>query len=299
MRNVVYIDVLIVINIFVNYFLLLTTSRALHESVTRKRLILSSLFGSVFSLIILLPPINNFIMALIKLIISFILIYFTFGYGGYRVLLKRVLVFFVINFIFAGSMLAIWMFIGPIGMFYNNGVAYFNISVEILVISTIAAYFIVKLFHYISERRVSKDQLYEIMIELNGKELKLKGFVDTGNTLCDVFTGVPVSITSLDYIIDIIPNDLLDIFIEKNIDHTFAERLSNHEWSKKIKLIPYNVISESSLMLAFKPDKIVLTQRNNSKLVKSKKINTLIGISKSNKVFGDQYNLLLNNNIKI
>ena len=53
---VVYIDVLLGVNLFVNYFLLLAVGRFLHLAVRRLRLLAGAAVGAVFSLSILLPP---------------------------------------------------------------------------------------------------------------------------------------------------------------------------------------------------------------------------------------------------
>ena len=52
MGNVIYIDVLIVLNIFINYFLLLATTFFLHQKPKRWRLVVSAVVGSLFSLLI-------------------------------------------------------------------------------------------------------------------------------------------------------------------------------------------------------------------------------------------------------
>ena len=49
MGNVIYIDVLIVLNIFINYFLLLATTFFLHQKPKRWRLVVSAVVGSLFS----------------------------------------------------------------------------------------------------------------------------------------------------------------------------------------------------------------------------------------------------------
>ena len=58
MKQTIYIDVLISINLFINYFLLLSVAKILTLKPERKRIILSSFIGSLYSLVILLPSIN-------------------------------------------------------------------------------------------------------------------------------------------------------------------------------------------------------------------------------------------------
>ena len=61
---VIYIDVLLALNLFVNYFLLLCSSILMHRQTRRRRLLLGALIGSSFSFLIFLPDFG-FIFTLI------------------------------------------------------------------------------------------------------------------------------------------------------------------------------------------------------------------------------------------
>ena len=49
---IVYVDVLLALNIYVNFFLIKATAKLTSEKIKTSRLILSSLGGSLFSLLI-------------------------------------------------------------------------------------------------------------------------------------------------------------------------------------------------------------------------------------------------------
>ena len=55
----VYADVLIILNIYVNFFLLRTTARVTHSPLRTFRCIAASVYGSLFSLTILLPSLGT------------------------------------------------------------------------------------------------------------------------------------------------------------------------------------------------------------------------------------------------
>ena len=61
MKQVIYIDVLIIVNLFVNYFILLTTSKFLNLKLKLSRLILGEILGAIYSLYIFIPAPNTFI----------------------------------------------------------------------------------------------------------------------------------------------------------------------------------------------------------------------------------------------
>jgi len=58
--TVIYIDILLAINLAVNYFLLLSSLKLTGRTPKRRRLLFSSFIGSLYSLIILLPEFHWF-----------------------------------------------------------------------------------------------------------------------------------------------------------------------------------------------------------------------------------------------
>ena len=106
--RVIYLDVLLIVNLFVNYFLLLSTAQFVHRRPRRLRLLLGASIGSAASALILLPNLGLVPMLAIKLVLASLIVLTSFGYGTKAVYIKTVLIFFGVNFIFAGVMLALW-----------------------------------------------------------------------------------------------------------------------------------------------------------------------------------------------
>ena len=138
---VLYIDILIILNLFIDYFLLLSSAVLLKRNIKRLRLIFAAILGSLSSLFIFLPTISPIITVLIKLMIGFCLVLVAFGYKSKIVFIKTVLLFFAENLIFIGVMFCLWMFVSPPGMLWKNGITYIAISPIILISGSIIAYF--------------------------------------------------------------------------------------------------------------------------------------------------------------
>lgn len=284
MNNVIYIDVLIGVNIFVNYFLILATSKFSHSEFKIKRVVLASILGSLFSVLILFDTINYILMFFIKFILGILLVFIAFGYKQKNIFIKNILTFIVINFIFAGTMMAIWIFITPTAMYYNNGVVYFNISAVTLVISTIIAYIIIKLIRFFIDNRVAKSDIKLVEIYDKNEKIILKGFIDTGNKLTDIFTNTPVHILNFNVIKNIIPIELHNTFLNY-INGELPQNIDNN-FTNKIKIIPFNLIQGDGLLLCFIPEKIII----DNKICRG-----FLGVSK-NQISNGEYDILLNNN---
>lgn len=93
--NTIYIDVLLAVNFYVNYFLILGTSKITHLPLSVRRGILSALAGSLFSLLILLPPLMPILTLAIRCISAVVMVFIAFPFKSFRYFLSSVCCFFL------------------------------------------------------------------------------------------------------------------------------------------------------------------------------------------------------------
>ena len=199
MALVIYIDVLLVVNLYINYFLVRGTSLMLRRKVSPRRVLLASAVGAVGSLLILVPDLNPILCVLIKIALGIGITFAAFGRQNKIDFLISSLSFLVVSFIFGGAMTALWNIAAPAGIFVRNGTAYFDIPIIAAALFTAALYGGFRVFRTIIDRR--KPQSHAVVRIRNGAaEVTLDGLADTGNSLRDSFTGKPVVILSLIHI---------------------------------------------------------------------------------------------------
>lgn len=247
-KRVVYIDILLCLNLIINYFIIISVGKFLHRKKSRTRFILGALVGSLCSLIILLPPVNGFLNFLIKLLVSSMICLISFKFGGIKEFVKNTAAFYLISFLFCGVMLAFWFTFTPKVMVINNSTVYFNISPLYLIISSLITYFIVGLICRITGRKKPEKLYYNIIIERCAKRICVKGKLDTGCSLVEPFSGSPVIVCDEKSIKDIVPENVLEY--EKCLTYT--------GYTDKIRVIPFGTISGTGLMPCFKPDRIFI-----------------------------------------
>lgn len=246
---VVYVDVLIAVNLYINYFLVRGAAILLHRDISAKRCMLAAAAGALFSLIILLPELPFFISALIRTVSSIAVTLAAFSGGKPPDVIIRTLCLLVISFVYAGLMLALWQFCAPLGMYYKNGTAYFDIPIIAIAAFTAAAYAVVKLLRYISDRRSLSSQARGIRIVSGGCTVELYGIADTGNSLCDPFSGKPAVICSAAAIEPIIP---------QSITAYLGGDISAIEG---IRLAPCLTVSGETLIPVFFADKVIIDDK--------------------------------------
>lgn len=238
----IYVDVLLAVNLYINYFLLRGTTVLLRRNIAPKRCLAAAALGSLSSFAVLAPELPFLVTLGIKLVGGALIIFVAFGKSKVADFIIAWLCFLVISFIYAGFMLAVWVFAAPFGMYYRNGIAYFDIPIIAVALLTIAAYGIIRLLHYIADKRNYSIKKAVVTVLVCDQAILLNGLADTGNGLCDPFSGSPVVICNADCIRDIIPENVR-LYLSGSTEDIEA-----------IRLVPCNTIGGHALVPIFNAD---------------------------------------------
>ena len=171
--RVIYIDVLFLMNLIINYLLLLATMRFSGVYTKRYRLFLSALTGALYCVLIFLPKLSFFFSTGMKLVSGALLILIAFYKRPFYVLLKLYLVFIGFSASLAGCVLAFYWLTksGNALISTRNGIIYANISLKVLLISTAAGWVLINLFfRHAGQNQVKEKEIKAIEITLFGKK---------------------------------------------------------------------------------------------------------------------------------
>lgn len=265
--RVIYLDILLLLNFYITYFLAVSVSCIIHLRLRLRRRLLAAGVGALTSLAIFLPSLSFLPNLLLKLAASSVIVLSAFGFGGIKAFLRNTAVFFLLNCLFAGVMLGLWLFVCPSGMMYNNGVSYFDIPLWLALAATAAAYLTVRLIRRVMDSKTALDKKYTLEIVTEKGSVSLSAAADSGNKLTDFFTGLPVIFCDIDKCRHICPEGVLQRIDRKEAD-----------WDsiKGIRLIPCSTVSGGTMAVCFKPDKIVIDDGD-----RKKEIEALAGFTES------------------
>ncbi|MGN0695311.1 MAG: sigma-E processing peptidase SpoIIGA, partial [Oscillospiraceae bacterium] len=99
----VYIDVLIITSVYIDFFLIKATAAVLRRPPpSAGRAVLGAVAGSLTSLILLLPSLNNVLLFLIKTASAAGIVFLSMGYESLRQFIKKIIVFTAVSLCFAG-----------------------------------------------------------------------------------------------------------------------------------------------------------------------------------------------------
>jgi len=252
METTVYVDVLLVLNYVVNAALLSGSARLLGIKIPRRKIVGAALLGALGSLTIFLPFLGFFIMLAYRILLSGMIVLAALSWAGWAHFLKGWFVFFAVSFFFAGAMLGIWLLFAPGGMIYYNGVVYFNINPITLLISTAAAYALLGLIGRLSRAGRLPGIKCRVTIKLNGKSCSLHALIDTGNSLYEPFSGIPVIVCSLQAVSFLLAPALASAIRAGDWEQTAKQA------GTRIRVIPYAAMGSKGTLPALRVDELII-----------------------------------------
>jgi len=259
--DVIYIDVLVAINIFVTWLLLACSVFFSAVQVKRWRLLLGSLLGGAGALLIFLPPAPWWLLGLEKLLLSALIVFVGFGFGRWRRFLRCFAAFFGVNFAFAGIMLALWLAIKPGGMLYQNGAVYFDVSLLAFVLFACVCYAAVRGLAALLRRRHPGANLCMATIQMQGGSVTLPALYDSGNKLTDGFTGAPVAVAEYAALQSFLPEEFR-AFFRGELD--LPDLPGEHPWRARVRQIPFHALGREGLLPAFRTDQVTVKTKDST-----------------------------------
>ncbi len=237
----IYLDVLVGLNTYICWILLYITKLLTHTAIKLRNLALASIIGGMSSLICLLDnrslsvKLVYFTLSAASLIIIFAI---TFYGVGIRRTIPSLLIYLTLNITLNGAI----NMIPSAGLISYNGVIYADISLIILIMTTVLIYILITTVSRIREYHITKHNSYKVLVEYNGAEYEIDAIADTGNTAHDYVTGKPVIICQG-----------ISLYSDEN---------------SPVCIIPYNTVNSMGILYAVKPDIIVIIdEKGNRKQV--------------------------------
>ena len=257
----VYIDIIFLENLFMNYIILFATAVIIKAEIKILKMFISSVIGSLYALIVymnILTVITNNI--LLKFLLSIVMVYIAFNPKKIKIFLKELIIFYLVSFTFGGVAFALVYLLSPSKILMEKGVLIGTYPIKIILFGGILGFIIITVaFKNIKGKFTKKDMFCNIKICINKKNTYLKAIIDTGNFLKDPISKIPVMVVEKDALKNIIPDNILnnlnEIINGKNIEigHLLP----------KIKVIPFNSLGkQNGMLLGIKADNILINMED-------------------------------------
>ncbi len=274
----VYIDVLFMVNFMINILIVEGTGAIAFAHTKYHRSLLSAFVGAAYAVVMFFVNAAFLQSVVMKLGLSAIMVLIAFGFNNGAHFLKMWGSFFVVSFIFGGSLFALMNLTGlgsKLGMVYSNGEIYLNLPWRWVLFSASGTYFLIFVFGRIRKRRIAvRAARRTLTIYTKGQKLETTAIIDTGNALFDPITGAPVIVCEKSELNALLPQG-----------EALMENMSKA--GLKVRLIPFSSVGKATgLMPAFLPDMVEVDGHRAKTCV--------IGITENRLCKEDEYHALLN-----
>ena len=247
----VYIDVVLIENLIMNYIIIFATGIILKIKMKQIRIILGSLIGAIYTIIAYVSNLRIYSNFILKFILSIIIVYVSFNPQTQKQLWKSLLIFYLTSLVFGGAAFAIIYVVRPQEILRNNQLIFGTTSMKIILFSAILAFIVIILAFKIVKNKISKKDMFcDIEVKINEEMIKTKAMIDTGNFLKEPITNKPVVVIEHTLLYDCIPKQILN-----NIEQILGGDFSNvpeeirEEYISKLKFIPFSSLGKQNGML--------------------------------------------------
>lgn len=288
----IYIDIVLIENLIMNYIILFTTAVVLKIKVSHIRLILASLLGAGYSIIAYMGIIKVYSSIILKIILSVLIIYIAFNPQNIKKMCKDLLLFYLVSFVFGGAAFALIYIIKPQNILMKNGLFLGTYHLKTVMLGAVVAFcIIIGAFAIIKNKISKKDMFCEIEILINQKKIKTKAMIDTGNMLKEPITNVPVIVVEHILLYSCMPKEILNNLKEimggdfKNIPCDIQEK-----YISKLKLIPFSSLGkQNGMLIGIRPEYVKVITDEQEKINK----NVIIGIYEKSLTKKGEYQALI------
>lgn len=213
------------------YAVLITAEKLMKRSTKAYRLIIASLIGSLFSLLIFFTADSFILRLLLKIVSSLLLTLTAFPYVSRRESVKTLLAVIIVSVIYSGMLILIYQVFRPPNMVIVNDVVYFEFNPLILLGSTALIYIAITVFQKMFRERI-KSTVVTLQFSVENIDYSCVAKVDTGCNLTEPFTSAPVIIVD-----------------------TAVFQISDRMHKR---VIPYSTVGGASILYAVKADRVVI-----------------------------------------
>lgn len=259
MRPTVYIDTLFLTNFITDLFLLCMTKKLCKVSSPIWRLICGACAGSIYAVFMFYPNISFVYSGAFRIIVSAVIVIISFKIKSGRGFLSLFSMFYLSSAALAGVTFAVFFctdFGSKTGAAVSNGIFYIGINPLYLALGAAICYMALFAGEKIYTKRIEQHaNMHTLSVTYGGKNVRIKGLIDTANAVSDPVTNTPVIICTTASVKTLFKGE------------SFYGRLCETELtdSDKLKvelvcdtpfrLVPYHALnSHADVMLAFGPD---------------------------------------------
>lgn len=262
----IYADILFVVNLVMNAFVLWLTSRITKNGRKHRWWMAGAgAMAFLYTLLLVVTPLQGVNAFIAQVGILAAGVYIAFFPKGVKAFLRYMLAAYLISFIVGGLGMALFfltdlpyavhIIASDLGAFSRS------VSVQLAVTGMIISYVLIKLGQYILERRnLKKQMLCNVEVYMDETSVAFDALVDTGHSLREPISQSPVIVAEFEYVKHFLPEGLRNLFYEKQENNLTGLLLGQENtFYTRLRMIPFTSIGRANGMLVgFRPDRVTV-----------------------------------------
>ena len=124
----IYIDIIFLENLFMNYIILFATGTILKLPIKIIRTFISSSIGSIYAIISYMSILEIYSSTILKILLSVAMVYIAFNTKNLKQFVKQLIIFYLTSFTFGGVAFALLYFIRPQDILLEKRSVNWNVS---------------------------------------------------------------------------------------------------------------------------------------------------------------------------
>ena len=248
---VIYLDLVFILNFAADALALYVTSRLSGVSSTCSRVVLASFIGGVYATVCAIPLTAAAGAVFVQVAAAALMVHIAFG--SKKIFLRLLLLFFVLSCAMVGVLIALAQ------MFTLHGVSktLHNMNWKVFFLAGGLCYFFLSVVFRGGAAHTVSGEMYAGSLHRNGASVSLNVLLDTGHTLTDPYTGMPVITVWLDAVKGLFSQEEWDILLRLTTEgvSSCCEQLASIS-PGAFHIIPYRAVgTENGVLLCFSAEK--------------------------------------------
>ena len=140
----IYLDVVFLENIVMNYLILLATAIISKSKINSPKILLASSIGGIFSILTYIIKLTNFQSLILKIVISILMVKISYNSKKVKYLMKNLVLFYLVSLTFGGTAFMLLYFINPEDIISKDGVLIGTYPLRVTLIGAILGLILIR-----------------------------------------------------------------------------------------------------------------------------------------------------------
>lgn len=265
MEQVIYGDILFIVNFSMDFLSLYITARIGHVHIRVATMILGACIGALYATVAIFADPGGPAGWLISLAVAWLMCYVTFNSRGILAALRQTLLFYGVGFLLGGVMTAFYNLLSKLSARVGARTAVINgdvntltssIPLPVFIFLAVSAGLISVVFGRLYDRRKSAKTA-DLEIELGRRKIKASALCDSGNLAREPLGGLPVIFITCEKIRELLPSSVAEAVISGSMEEVSS--LSQNT-ARRMRVILIQGAGTKSMAIGFTADRVLVNE---------------------------------------